>query len=150
MLEIEVKYKGVPLKEVRQNVTERMMEAVKSLSVYVWKQAIDYAPRRTGTLKRSITVSNPMLGAEGLTAIIRAGAGIKYAPYVEFGTRPHEIRPRRAKVLHWISEGEHVFARRVRHPGTRGQFFMRRAFEDGEKKASEIFNKFLSIAIGEE
>lgn len=40
--------------------------------------------------------------------------------FFEEGTRPHIIRPIRAKSLRWVDEmtGEEVFAQMVRHPGT--------------------------------
>lgn len=52
-------------------------------------------PRRTGNLGRSIHVGN--IGAETAEIIVSAG----YAAFVEFGTRPHEIRPKNRKVLAW-------------------------------------------------
>ena len=48
---------------------------------------------------------------------------LKYGWYLEKGTRPHIIRPRRAKVLRFIlpgrtlGEDQVVFARYVFHPG---------------------------------
>lgn len=47
------------------------------------------------------------------------------------GTRPHLIRPRRASVLRFEVGGRVVFAKLVRHPGTRANDFMRRALEAG-------------------
>lgn len=49
---------------------------------------------------------------------------VDYAPYVEYGTRPHIIEPKKpGGVLHWVDpgSGKDVFARRVHHPGTHGQ-----------------------------
>lgn len=42
-----------------------------------------------------------------------------YASYMREGTRPHEIQPRRKKVLRFIIDGVVIFARRVQHPGTK-------------------------------
>ncbi len=47
------------------------------------------------------------------------------------GTRPHIIRPRRAKALRFEVGGEVVFARKVRHPGTRPNNFLARALRLG-------------------
>jgi hypothetical protein len=41
-----------------------------------------------------------------------------YAPYVEFGTAPHEIRPVNAKVLANPKTGQ-IFGTLVHHPGTK-------------------------------
>ncbi len=65
---------------------------------------------------------------------------VPYGEIVEKGSKPHEIRPRRKKALAFIpgggpgrttwaerlGSGETVFARRVRHPGTRPQRFVQR------------------------
>jgi hypothetical protein len=69
---------------------------------------------RTGALKRDITKN--WVG-RGLT--IRVGSSRPYALMHHEGTRPHIIRPRRAKALRWVNpRGEVVFAQVVRHPGT--------------------------------
>ena len=39
---------------------------------------------------------------------------------LEFGSIAHDIYPRYAKMLHWVSKsGEHIYAKHVKHPGTR-------------------------------
>ena len=76
-------------------------------------------PRVTGHLQRSLTTQVdpsplPMWG--------RIGTNVSYAPDVHFGTRAHEIRPRRKRALSW--RGARHPVRRVWHPGTRAQPFM--------------------------
>jgi hypothetical protein len=51
--------------------------------------------------------------------------------FVLKGTRPHLIRPRRAKALRFEVDGTTVFAKLVRHPGTRANDFMARALRLG-------------------
>lgn len=51
--------------------------------------------------------------------------------YVLDGTRPHVIRPRRAKALRFDVGGRTVFAAVVHHPGTRPNNFLARALRDG-------------------
>lgn len=53
-------------------------------------------------------------------------------PYMGFhhdGSRPHVIRPRRRKALRFISGGQVIFARQVRHPGSAGTRFLVRALD---------------------
>jgi hypothetical protein len=50
-----------------------------------------------------------------------------YARFVVDGTRPHIIRPRRARALRWEGPGGPRFARLVHHPGTRANPFPTRA-----------------------
>lgn len=47
------------------------------------------------------------------------------------GTRPHLIRPRRRKALRFEAGGGRVFAKVVRHPGTRPNNFMGAALRAG-------------------
>ena len=54
-------------------------------------------------------------------------ASVPYAGYVLNGTGPHEIRPRRARVLAFQQGGQQRFARVVHHPGTRPNPFPTRA-----------------------
>jgi len=65
---------------------------------------------------------------------------LDYGKYVEFGTPPHIIRPKNRKALKFeinrkkrLEEGgkpNEVFAKEVRHPGTRPQPFIRPTFRD--------------------
>lgn len=51
--------------------------------------------------------------------------------YVLNGTRPHLIRPRRAKALRFEVGGRVVYTKLVRHPGTKADDFMSRALRLG-------------------
>ncbi|MDN3056844.1 hypothetical protein PH213_20280 [Streptomyces sp. SRF1] len=51
--------------------------------------------------------------------------------YVLNGTRPHLIRPRRAKALRFKLGGRVVFAKLVRHPGTKPNDFLGKALRLG-------------------
>lgn len=67
---------------------------------------------KTKRLRNGLTVD---VGPGGITG----RSDQPYAEYVIKGTRPHEIVPRRAKVLAFEgSGGEMVFTKRARHPGT--------------------------------
>jgi len=48
-------------------------------------------------------------------------SGVPYARIHEFGgqTKPHMIRPVKAKALHFMMGGEDVFAQSVMHPGSK-------------------------------
>ncbi|GAA0403062.1 hypothetical protein GCM10009530_63810 [Microbispora corallina] len=88
----------------------------------------------TGHLKSTIGVDfdNDGLGFE-------AGPTASYGAHVEYGTKPHIIRPRNAKALHWVDEhGDDVFARLVHHPGTAPQPYMRPAFDEATAPLPEI------------
>jgi hypothetical protein len=56
--------------------------------------------------------------------------GAPQALFLEEGTRPHVIRPRNARALRWFGPGGPIFARSVRHPGTRAQPWLEPAIRD--------------------
>jgi len=61
----------------------------------------------------------------------RTPDGAPYPLYVEFGTRPHVIRPKRpGGMLRWEDQTGVHYALKVHHPGTRPQPFMRPALDD--------------------
>ena len=81
-------------------------------------------PVDNGDLRNSIDVS-----------IVNGSLIVKmhdYGIYVEYGTAPHIIEAKPGNTLHWKSGGKDIFAKRVMHPGTMANPFIRRTF----------FNKF--------
>ena len=80
------------------------------------------APVQTGNLRSSI---GSRFKNSGLTGIVEATAA--HAAYVEFNTRPHIIRAKRAKYLRFKKGGQVHFRKSVKHPGTTAQPFMRPA-----------------------
>lgn len=88
------------------------------------RQASRIAPVRTGRLRQSIR-------ARALRELRwSVEAAVNYAGFIEFGTRPHLILPRRARVLRFFVAGEEAFALRAMHPGTAPRPFIRPAVED--------------------
>jgi hypothetical protein len=100
----------------------------------------------TGNLKNSIGVDfDPdNLGFE-------AGPTASYGSHLEYGTSPHEIRPRDARALHWIDGqgGGDVFARRVQHPGTAPYPYMRPAFDEAVAPLDKVMGQVAKKAITE-
>jgi len=86
------------------------------------------APVDTGRLRASIRVERR--STFGLRQRWTVGSDVEYAPMVNDGTRPHIIRPRRAKALKFKVGGRTVYAKVVHHPGTRARPFLDRALAD--------------------
>ena len=61
-----------------------------------------------------------------------------YAPYVEFGTAPHVIEAKNARVLANVQTGQ-VFGRRVNHPGTKANPFMERIVASAQPEIETLF-----------
>jgi HK97 gp10 family phage protein len=92
------------------------------------------APRRTGRLTSSIHREAGRLEAT-------VGPRAPYAIYVEYGTRPHVIRPVHARALRFEAGGHIVFAAWVQHPGTRPQSFIRQTAETVRGEAGRVFER---------
>lgn len=75
------------------------------------------APSDTGRLRSSIRV---ILTPRGLRIIM-----VDYGKYVEFGTPPHVIKPKSKKALKFKGPKGDVIVRKVNHPGTRPNPFIR-------------------------
>ena len=77
-------------------------------------ELVRVAPVDTGNLRNSISYS---VDNRGINISMN-----EYGYYVEFGTKPHVIKVKEKKVL---SDGKRFFGRKVNHPGTEAQPFIR-------------------------
>lgn len=71
-----------------------------------------------------------------------------YAPYVEFGTKPHTIVPVNKRVLANVSAGQ-VFGTIVHHPGTKANPFMERIVSAAQPEITDMFVKALEKITGQ-
>jgi hypothetical protein len=118
-------------------------------------QAVAYAkgtvPRKTGNLGRTIRLGT--VSEESVQILAGGQLGVGYARVVEYGSKPHDIYPRRKKALFFTTKGSSarltgsvrskyrnataeqrraggvVFSKHVRHPGTKPNPFLRPAAE---------------------
>jgi len=102
---------------------------------------------RTGHLQQSIRADLSKVH-EGKAEIV---ANASYAPFVEFGTKPHLIKPERRQTLRWATDSGYAFAKLVKHPGSKPYPFFRKAIEEylseAEKSFTEVFLKALKGEI---
>jgi hypothetical protein len=83
--------------------------------------------------------------AELTTGMLRWFPTASYAPYVEFGTKPHTILPKDKKALFWPGAAHPV--RRVNHPGTKPNQFMERIITESQGEINGQFGKALEIIV---
>jgi len=86
----------------------------------------------TGALRAAISMEHDRRGA-GRQQQIRIGTGFRaqkrgYALYHHEGTRPHEIRGKQGRLLSFRVGGKRVYAKSVRHPGTKGNPYLTSTF----------------------
>lgn len=94
----------------------------------VMNRAKILAPVDTGRLRASIRIESRR--NLGLRTLYTIGSDVYYAPYVNDGTRPHTIRPKKGEALRFTVGGRVVFARVVHHPGTRARPFLDKALRE--------------------
>lgn len=132
---------GVPQLERRLEAIGKVANSVlRDWQIRTIALAKIAAPKRTGHLKQSIH-PGPVTQFH---ASVEASA--PYAGYMEFGTKPHLIRPRFKKVLAWggarrltgtLRKGSQatIFAKEVHHPGTEPRPYLQPA---GMKAVAEL------------
>lgn len=99
-----------------------------------------------GRLRDSVRDERHFVGS-GLQVWI--GSSAPEAPFVLRGTRAHEITPVNARALHFtVKGGDEVFARRVRHPGTKPNPFARDAMRRVAPEIRDLFARVMREAFG--
>jgi len=93
---------------------EKLSKFLEESAKFVFTKARERAPVRTGKLHGSIA----LIKVNDLHYVV--GSPLEYAVYVERGTRPHIIRPKRARALRFVVGGETVFATYVVQPSRGG------------------------------
>lgn len=84
---------------------------------------------RSGHLRRTIGPPSVRETATGAAGELTVGA--KYGPFLEYGTRPYRIVPRRGKALRFLDRAGKVrFATSVQHPGLRPRPFFHPSWND--------------------
>lgn len=107
-----------------QQFDQEARQIVMRSTLNAESEAKQRAPVQTGNLRSSI---GSRFKNGGLTGIVEATAA--HAAFVEFNTRPHVIRAKRAKFLRFKKGGTYHFRKSVQHPGTTAQPFMRPALD---------------------
>ena len=118
------------------------LNAMRDATLLVTRDAKINAPVDTGRLRASITpeVKQRWRRVEGVV-----GSNVKYAPYVELGTRPHWPPP--GALATWARRhgiDEFLVQRAIGRRGTKAVEFLKRAFEDN----SERIVALLGHAVG--
>lgn len=75
---------------------------------------------------------------------LKDGRSTNLLEMLEYGTRPHEITPVKAKVLAFTVDGDQVFTKHVDHPGTKAYAFTNKTFTSASIKVG-----FLQIKLGQ-
>lgn len=124
-------------KKAPRVANKELQKATKNAGALIKRTEVKEAPHKTGNLQRSIQLRyRPIVTEIYPTA--------DYAMAVHEGTRPHTITPTRKKVLRFKgSNGQWVFTKKVNHPGTKANPFVKRTAKKVTPGINLIFKKAL-------
>ena len=108
---------------LRTKVTTRARQAQAIAAAGMRTHYRRAAPHKTGATQDSVDVID--FRTTGTQLRCTAVATTPQARYTDEGTKPHVIRPRRAKALRFRYRGRIVYARKVNHPGNKGTRWFR-------------------------
>jgi HK97 gp10 family phage protein len=118
-----------------------LVNAMRDCTLLVLRDAKIMAPVDTGRLRASIT---PQVVSSGNVVQGIVGSNVKYAPFVEKGTRPH-WPPFRALAgwarRHGMNEAQVWFAIGIK--GTKAHPYLQPAFEKNEQKIVDKLGDFV-------
>lgn len=119
--------------QIAAPILQRALSASQAiLAKYTIKGIV---PWRTGFLAQTFR-------AEMSTGMLRWFPTASYAPYVEFGTKPHVIVPKDKKALYWPGAAHPVM--RVNHPGTKPNPYMERIVAASTPEINAMFGTALA------
>jgi len=144
-MRIELKIKRLP-QILQQGAVEKSLRRAAMIAAEAYTKDIHdwidsgraFTPR-TGNLQRSITW---YMSTENSARII---AQADYAKYVEFGTKPHAILPKRRKALKIPTAEGYIFRKRVSHPGSKPYPFF---FANLQNRAKRVALEFMKALEG--
>ncbi|MCZ7478882.1 hypothetical protein [Micromonospora sp. WMMC273] len=113
--------------DVEQIGRDFALELVTDVTRRTYNRANVLTPVDTGNLRAHNQMVVDVAPARVVGTVFNDA---EYADVVHDGSGPYTIRPRRAKALRFEVGGRVVFARKVRHPGTRARPWIARACEE--------------------
>ena len=125
---------SVILRELPDEIKNDVRKVVKNSAFNIERNAKSSVNVKTGHLIRSISTKMGDMEATIHTS------NLKYAPMVEFGTRPHIIRAKNKKALYWKGATHPV--KQVNHPGSKAKPYLIPAFE---KEKDQFLEKLKEV-----
>ena len=126
---------AIEITNLNDKTKDNVQKTLNNTGFKIEAKAKGNVPVDTGHLRRGITTKI------GDMEVIVHTSNIKYARGVEFGTRPHLIKPKNKKALYWKGASHPV--KSVRHPGSKAKPYLIPAFE----KEKDTFIKNLEEVI---
>lgn len=107
---------------------EDRLEEIATEATSIMKSVIN---KKTGALRDSVQMEKAKDGSylvgvnEQILINDKRNAGhVNYVSYYYNGSKPHTIRAKNAKALHWVLNGKDYYAKSVHHPGNKPHDFI--------------------------
>ena len=122
-------------------VDKELQDLLFRIATEVANRAKEIAPVVTGNLRNDIQVFDEHISS-GFVEVGNTTIA-PYAKAVHFGTKPYEIRPKRAKAL----KTPYGLYKKVKHPGIKANPYLEKALDDVNKDGSidKIFDNFSEV-----
>lgn len=149
---LEFEVKGLSeLKENLKRLPQRLQEKALASAVLagagvIRDEARRLCPKKTGRLAKSI-VAKKVRDKNRMGVTYQVGPKLFYGHMVEFGTSPHEIKAKKLGKVLKLSRWRNVYARVIEHPGAPAKPFLRPAFDNKFKEATEKLRQALARSI---
>jgi len=105
----------------------------------------DRTPKKTGATANSWTIHYHKNDSDGVVWEISPDGKEDIVTFLEKDTKPHIILPKdKDGVLVFEKDGEIVFTKMVRHPGTKGRWFVKLTQDELDKDTKEIADRLMS------
>lgn len=129
------------MKDKEQAVAQGLLRYIEQVTIDAWRYSREEAPRSLhgGTLKTSIMPDLSTLPQ----LCTRVFSGLEYAGYVHDGTQPHDIWATRARALRFVLNGQIIYAKHVKHPGTTANPFFERAADRIKSDLPSLFSRYV-------
>lgn len=142
MTDVKITVEGIPETVKRVEATQDAIDQALATTAVGVEDLVEVGAgvhAKTGRLERSIFKGRITGGWE----VGHDGRIAPYARFVHDGARPHVILPKDKRALRWPIPGGFAFAKRVDHPGYRGDAWLRRA----AVQALPIFERALNARL---
>jgi hypothetical protein len=123
------------VKRSMESLGEQIFKLAEKGGFEVVNEAKQRTPVRTGVLRAAWKMRSERHSEGG---VIEVSNETEYGPYIEYGTKPHTITAKNAKVL---TDGSNFFGQSVQHPGTAPKPMLAPAVAAVEPKLEEALRR---------
>lgn len=133
--------------ELRLDATlDKIDDVFLVIAERIYKRSLDSATEHWEEGALAASLGRGVRKIKGGYSIVSSNKRAKHNIFVHFGTKPHTITPKNKKSLRWPSGNDFVSAKKVNHPGYKGDPFMYRAADIEMSNFDKVFAEVMRDA----